>query len=238
MKTCAKQNVIIHPLALSRRTGSRRAPSGEDTAGGGGSTGTPRRARPCALDGLGATSSTSVFATAKQNSGRGKLLRRIHREPPGTTCPSAGWGGLCALCPRCHTPGVRRPAARPSPLRSGALFPSEVTATLRRQDSRHPAGPQVPTALLPMRRCLCLTSLPPCWVSPTSSLPPISPQAQPPPAAHPPMLLPGGGHDSSPGKGWVHLSLRLALALATLCPGESFKKQWGLPPGLGSRCPC
>lgn len=174
MKTCGKQNVIIHPLALSRRTGSRRAPSGEDTAGGRGSTGTPRRAWPCALDGLEATSSTSVLATAKRNSGRGKLLRRIHREPPGTTCPSAGWGRLCALCPRCHKPGVRRPAARPSPLRSGALCPSEVTATPRRQDSRLPAGPQVPTALPPTRRCSSLTSLPSCWVSPTSSLPPIS----------------------------------------------------------------
>lgn len=69
----------------------------------------------------------------------------------------------------------------------------------------------------------------------------------PPPPFHPspasprspsPTPLPGAAHDSSPGKGWVHLSLRLALALATLCPGESFKKQWGLPPGLGSRCPC
>lgn len=234
MKTCGKQNVIIHPLALSRRTGSRRAPSGEDTAGGRGSTGTPRRAWPCALDGLEATSSTSVLATAKRNSGRGKLLRRIHREPPGTTCPSAGWGRLCALCPRCHKPGVRRPAARPSPLRSGALFPSEVTATPSAKtlgSQRAPKSQQrcsLRDAARVLLRCHPAGSAPP---------PPFHPSPASP-SSPSPTLLPGGGHDSSPGKGWVHLQLRLALALATLCPGESFKKQWGLPPGLGSRCPC
>ena len=129
-----------------------RAPGGPSPGrtrpGTGRGTGTRRQAQPRALDDLEASSSPLSSPLLSERWAR--ATQEDPLEPPGTTCPCAGRGGLCALRPRCHTLGVRCPAARPGPLRSGALFPSGVTATHRHQDPNPwPRGPPSPGSAAP-----------------------------------------------------------------------------------------
>lgn len=180
-----------YPLAMSQRTGSRRAQSGEDTAwdreGHGDSTAT----RPRALDDLEASSSP-LFSLLLSERWAREATQEDPLEPPGTSCPRAGQGGLCALRPRCHTLGVRCPAARPGPLRSGALFPSGVTATHRHRDPNPlPLGPPTPGSAARSEMPLLPYSVATLLGQP--HLLPVSPRVQPPPAAHPQRRCPVGG---------------------------------------------